>query len=260
MPCAGPRQFAATLCLALLLALALRASRLAAQSQSDLAAWNALMLSPVGALPPLAHEGVDGDTRRNELTVRYGYWRYDINDVAHNNIGVTFAHAFDFAHTEVALTGAELWLACGSCSPWFMGGVAVQSTLWEDDLAGSPARPLAGTLGLRETVAAARYVGTDHSVALSTAVAVAVGLDVPFVFHTYLHATLLPGLGFGAFDSPDLNAQGVRPTWGGALAWSFGPGLSVSGGFQRIVLSGAPTEVGGGFSWRFGRAQQAKGQ
>src|SRR5437867_2250129 len=76
---------------------------LPAQSAADLAAWDGLMLSPFGALPPLARDGQD---TRNALAVRYGRWRFNGDDAPHNNFGATLAMPLSAARSEITATGA----------------------------------------------------------------------------------------------------------------------------------------------------------
>src|SRR5262249_36582648 len=97
--------------------------RIAAQSPGDLAAFNALIVSPAGALPPTA----DDDARRlpdqAAAFVSYGRWRYDINDAIHHNVGLTLRHRLGSTTTSIAATGAYLSSSC-DCAGWWSGGVS----------------------------------------------------------------------------------------------------------------------------------------
>src|SRR6476659_540420 len=72
------------------------AGALVAQSAADRAAWNAMMLSPLGALTPLARDPIDDETRQADVWLRYGRWRYDVDDAIHNTVGVTVFRAIPF--------------------------------------------------------------------------------------------------------------------------------------------------------------------
>lgn len=231
------------------LAAGAHSSKLAAQSESDLAAWNGLMLSPVGALPPTAHDLVDANSARNELSVRYGRWRYDLADAIHNNTGVTLSHRLGFASTGVGITGAYLSLSCKACSSWALGGVDVQSTFWRYALADMPWRSLSASLGVRASIGGARSLGIGHATAVSAAAAVALGIGFPFIRNSRLSASVLPGFGFGRIASVDETANGTRPTLGGAVAWMSASGIGVDIGIQRIVIAGGPAQIGLGLSW-----------
>ncbi|GAC1655133.1 MAG: hypothetical protein NVS4B3_19610 [Gemmatimonadaceae bacterium] len=231
------------------LLLGARASTLAAQSASDLAAWDGLMLSPVGALPPRARNNDDEKAGRNAVSLQYGRWRYDPADAIHNNIGVTLSHRIDIWNTEVALTGAYLSLSCGLCSSWASGGIDLQSTFWHRALTGSLEEGTSATFGLRTGIGGARYLGAGHATAFSVAAAAAIGVGLPFIWASRPSASVLPGFGFGRLASADVKAHGTRPSLGGALAWTFGSGFGVDVGAQRIFISGGPTQLGMGLAW-----------
>ena len=76
-----------------------------AQTLRDIAAWDALVVSPIGALPPRMHDELFVGTRTPaELSVRYGRWRYDEDDAIHNDIGLTVTHGFGATRTDIAVT------------------------------------------------------------------------------------------------------------------------------------------------------------
>jgi hypothetical protein len=235
-----------------LIALGGHACTARAQTLSDQAAWFGIMLSPTGALPPIARNGSDGDPWPSELTLRVGYWRYDINDVGHDNYGLTYGRRFGAAHTVVALTGAKMILNCEGCDSWILGGVDVQSTLLDRHFAGNPERPWVTSLGLRETFGGARSTDATHANAVSYSAALVLGLDVPTVRGSYVRASFSPGYGYGRFISPDLTDRGYLPTIGGGLAWTSAWGVGFSLGYQRVIMSGAPASGGLGLTWHFG--------
>jgi len=88
---------------------------LGAQSAADRAAWNAMILSPLGALAPLARAPLDDDVPQSKVWLRYGQWKYDVDDAIHSNIGITVFRRLPLASTELSLTGASLPLSCASC-------------------------------------------------------------------------------------------------------------------------------------------------
>lgn len=244
------------LCATLAASLVASAGAAAQSTDGQLAAWDALMLSPAGALPPVARQNAGDDPRRDELSVRYGFWRYDGDDSPHSNFGATVAHRFTSA-TEVAVTGGFLSISCGGCTGWVLGGAELRQTLWSSTRATSP---LSGAFGIRASAGAAFNRGASTGSAglaagratarsVSAAVDLSVGARVPHVGR--LTASVLPGYGFGALSSTDLTGQGMRSTFGAALAWETRHGVSVDVGTQRIVYTGAPAQFGGGLSWRF---------
>src|SRR5438105_4315942 len=126
--------------------LILFASTVRGQSAGELGAWAALMVSPVGALPPRVRSNDDAYRRPSEISLRYGRWEYDNDDAAHNNFGLTVAHGLSFAQSEIALTAAYLSLQCGGCANWLIGGVEFESSVWRHAFGRSSARPITVSL------------------------------------------------------------------------------------------------------------------
>jgi hypothetical protein len=220
-----------------------------AQSPGDLAAWDALVVTPVGALPPRVHDGLFVDAVRTELSVRYGRWRYDQDDAIHNDFGVTLARQLGVAQTEVALTAAYLSLSCGTCASWLSGGIAVHTRLIRQTIAGDSTHEVAASLGVRASAGAARYQGEGRAAATSIAGAASIGVAFPFVWSSRISVSVLPGVGIGRFSSVDEDAYGTRPTFGASMAWALPSGLVVDVGMQRIFIDGGPNQLGAGLSW-----------
>jgi hypothetical protein len=219
-----------------------------AQSASQLGAWDAIMLSPVGALAPVARDA-DANAAPSELTLRYGRWRYDAEDAVHNTIGLTYAHSLGFANTQVALTGAYLIVACSICSKWEMGGVDLQSTLWTRDISAANRRPITAGVGLRASLGGARYGGPEGATAASGAVTLPISIALPFKRTSLLCASIVPGFGTGRIASADLAERGSRPMIGAAVSWTLTSKLGIDLGMQRVIISRGPTQLGAGFSW-----------
>lgn len=218
---------------------------LAAQSAGDRAAWDALILSPLGALAPLSRPPVDDDGRQSNVWLRYGRWRYDVDDAIHNNTGVTVFRQVPFASSELSITAAYLSLSCAACPSWISGGLSLQSTLWE----GSALEETSASVGLRTEVGAAHYRGQSQTTAASAASALVVGVGLPFIRESHLSATVSPGFGMGRIALVDGIHNGARPTLGAALAWTSKSGLGLNIGMQRIVIAGGPTQLGAGIGW-----------
>ncbi len=217
----------------------------AAQSASDRASWDALILSPIGALAPLSRDPVDDDARQSNVWLRYGRWRYNVADAIHYNTGVTVFRQLPFASSELSLTGAYLSLSCATCPSWISGGVGLQSTI----LQSGDINELSGSVGLRTDVGGARYRGSSQTTAASAAGSVVIGGDLPFVGESHLSATVSPGIAVGRIALVDGIHSGARRTLGAALAWINSSGLAVNLGMQRIVIAGGPTELGAGIGW-----------
>ncbi|MDB4875783.1 MAG: hypothetical protein JWM41_2229 [Gemmatimonadetes bacterium] len=224
----------------------------AAQSASQLGAWDALMLSPFGALPPRVADSDVADRPKTEVLLRYGRWKYDIDDAAHNNFGLTLARELPFWSTEVALTGAYLSLQCGGCSNWMIAGLDVESTLWRQTFAPLARGTVNATVGVRASVGGARNSGQETSHASSIALAVPIGLGVATGRHSYLDVAILPGVGTGEIAGADRAEGGTLPSLGAAVAWRLDSGLGIELGVEKIFIGGGPSQLGVGLSWGLG--------
>lgn len=222
---------------------------LAAQTTGELAAFSALMVSPIGALPPLARESGAPLPDRWNVSLRYGGWRYDIDDGMHNNVGATVARRLGNSRSTLALSAAYLSLDC-DCAVWLSTGATLRSVLWSTAGRSAPIQPRAFHVANSIGLGFARYSGTGHATAYSISDAIDLGAGVPFVFGTHLALSLLPGVGRGALSSIDETGDAWRPMIGGALSWSINSRLSLDLGFNRIVVVGGPPQGGGGLSWR----------
>jgi hypothetical protein len=235
--------------LLLLAALALGGAHpVAAQSAADLAAWDALIVSPVGAFAPLARDGlVAGGDPQTELALRYGRWRYDLDDAIHNDLGLTLSRRLGSMH--VALTMEFLSLSCGTCGSWIGAGVEANRTIFARRLAGPVASPLLLTAGVSGSAGIARFQGDGAATGRSATVSAPMGLAFGLSGASRVALSVVPGIGVGRFSSADESAHGTRPMLGLALAAMLGPHLVVDVGTQRILIDAGPTALGGGLAW-----------
>ncbi|MBI3567655.1 MAG: hypothetical protein HY084_05565 [Gemmatimonadetes bacterium] len=244
----GKTRVGAALCL--LLGLGARAS--SAQSASQLGAWDALMLSPAGALTPVAHDPGEVAAGARELSLRYGRWRYDADDAVHDNIGVTWTYHFGRARTQLAITAAYGLVECPTCSGWTMGGVDLQSTAYSRDFATSSPRPITAGVEVRGSLGFARYRGEGTPTAVSASLVMPLEVSLPVPLESRVTLALIPGFGYGEITSADAAEGTVLPMLGGAVAWSVTSRLSINLGLQRVVLQGGPMQIGTAVSWAFG--------
>jgi hypothetical protein len=222
---------------------------LAGQSTRDLSAFSALVVSPIAALPPMATDNGTSTPERSTLDIRYGRWRYDIDDAIHDNVGVTFTQRIGSSATSVSLTGAYLSLSC-ECSGWGSAGVSILSQLWSSALPGPQQSRHSMHLGLNLAAGGARYAGSGAASGLSAAGELEVGGSTSFVAGSRLALSVFPGFGLGHLSSADATATGTRPMLGAAAAWTFRHGVALSLGAERVFLEGGPTQLGAGISWR----------
>lgn len=222
--------------------------RVAAQSANDLAAFNALIVSPVGALPPSAIDDGHPLPDRASLLMSYGRWRYDINDAIHENVGLTVRHRLASSRTSVSVTGAYLSASC-DCSGWSSAGVSINSIAWSTMPSRGMNTRTAARLSLELMAGGARFLGAGHATAYSFATAIDVGGSVRVGGSSRLAFSLIPGIGYGHLKSVDEKGGGTRPLLGAAASWMFARGISLHVGARRIALPGGPTQLGGGISW-----------
>ena len=216
----------------------------AAQSASDRGAWDALILSPIGSLAPVARDPVDDDAPQSELWLRYGRWRSSARDASHNSTAVTVFRRVPFANSELSITGAYLSLSCAMCPLWVSGGASLQSTIWQR----GDSKERSGSVALRAEVGGAHYRGGSQTTAASAATIVVVGAGLP-IGQSRLSAAVSPGIGVGRIALVDGIHTGTRRTLGAALAWTHSSGVAVNFGMQRIMIAGGPTQLGAGLAW-----------
>jgi hypothetical protein len=226
------------------------AQTIEAQSQSDLSAYNALIVSPVGGLPPIALDDGRPLPERASLALTYGQWRFDIDDAIHHNLGLTLSHRLGSSNTSVSATGAYLSASC-DCSGWTSGGVSIRSILWSS-AAGTQGARLPASLHFAADLSGggAQFEGVGHAVGYSVAADGDIGGSIPFRGSSRIALAIVPGLGWGRLNSSDESGDGFRPMYGVAMSWKFKQGVSIDLGLRRIVLKDGPTELGAGVSWR----------
>lgn len=245
----GVRRPVVSAMLALSVVLSVAVPPAGGQSAGDLAAWDALMVTPIGALPPRVHDPLYSDGRRTELAFRYGRWRYDQDDAIHNDFGFTFARALGFANTSLSATAAYLSLSCGTCGSWISGGLEAQTLLISHQVAGDSVRDVTASATLITTAGAARYLGEGRASAGSFAGSASFALVFP-LGSTRMLVAILPGMGVGRFASIDQDAYGTRPIFGATAAWILPWGMVADLGFRHVYIGGGPNEIGLGLSWR----------
>ena len=222
---------------------------LAAQTLSQLAAFDGLMLSPIGALSPFVHDPLDAGKPGDEFGFRYGRWRYDVDDAVHDNVGLTWARRFTFARTEVALTGAYAAVECGTCSGWVMGGLSVRSTVVERVAAAERESTWRASAGMQLDIGGARYRGVERASTTSASITLPVEVVAPLRWTNSIGVAVLPGFGYGNISSTDVSQSGVVPMVGGSLMWAITSRVVLGVGVQRLIIPNGTTQVGASFLW-----------
>ena len=222
----------------------------AGQSASQLAAWDGMVLTPIGAIAPVARDPGATAPGVYDASLRYGRWRYDADDVVHDNIGVTVRRSFGYARTQLSLTFAYGLVECPTCSGWQFGGLDLRSSVWNHSFGATDQRPITAGAALQMSVGGAKYRGTDASTANSVAIGLPIEIAFPVWKASQFRAAIIPGYGYGRVASTDFVASGFLPTIGGAIAWNVASFVTVDVGVQRVIIAGGPTQLGAALSWK----------
>ncbi len=227
------------------------AAPLAAQvgvSADDISAYRALMLTPVGALPPIATSTITGEVQSGvAFAVRYGYVGGGDNLSSLNNFGATAILPFGIG-TTVSLTGGVAAISNGSSSLMLSIGGDTRITSLPFGSAGGSRLGIGlnGELGYGKP----RENDIDEHV-----VSLAVGLPLSLLPGTMARDAMrivpwvTPAFGYGneTFDDGvNQTFSGSRFMIGGGLGF-YNPSSSVSFsvGVQYVSIANAQLEVGG---------------
>lgn len=239
-----------------------------AQRPADAPTYFAAVLTPVGALPPLAMPAMIATPSLGVgIDVLYGFGKLVQDDrVPMHTVGVSPEVTLLFGRLSVRATGAYQIPDCGlamHCDGFFMGGAsaALRLARWDvgDELspgfatlalhgdagAGFPrgGRAEQGSAGLTVTFVGTR--GSTRIIMFGTPQALWGRLKVnnPTRFNDQLGGGLL-------LDGPFTKSD-VRFMVGGGLAVvSTRTGLGLHFGIQHVAVHGAKPRVGLGVSWR----------
>jgi hypothetical protein len=222
-----------------LAALGAAPATVAAQSEHDVAAYFAMIASPIGTLPPILSNAMLGRPMTSpDIAVRYGH--LPIGDAAAN----TFDARIGFpAGTKVMMgvnAGYESYSSCGGCDGHFIGGVNAEGRLASSMLGtGSDAALL--NIGLNGEA------GFGHESG-STAFSLNAGLPVALVSGTgtlRIAPFLTPGFGWGRISGGGDSVNGTRFLLGGGITFqSLTNNLGVNLGFQKVFIDGGDTMFG----------------
>jgi hypothetical protein len=208
-----------------------------AQSSGDISAYNALVLTPPGALAPVLH--MPGPSaRRTAFDIRYGYFpKYDDQPMHHVAAGV----ALPVGGSTVDFTAGTTF--CDKCGSRILAGVDLLSPLSTSAL----------RIALQPAVGFGYVSGDGKTTALSAALSLPLWYPIDssdgFTFSPFLS----PGLGFGHLSALGSSESGMRPLLGGGLALGSRSGLMLHVAFQKVFITGGETLLGMGISIAAGR-------
>jgi hypothetical protein len=211
-------------------------STAAAQSVGDVAAYVALSLTPVGALPVMARATMfDAGPAPASFNARYG-----TQDELH-----TFGVGGDFRAGGSARAAVSLgYLTCDGCDGVLMLGADYITPVFRSAV-GTGTTPASFTVSVNPSLGVARPTDGELS-----ALAASVGLPAAVALGgagARVAAFISPGLGFGLLSGAGESESGMRPMLGGGLGVRLGQ-VTISGSAQKIFIDGGETQYGLGIA------------
>ena len=223
-------------------------ARARAQTIGQYAAWDALMVSPVGAFVATG-SGVTAGSPTNSLALRVGQWRYNADDAAHGIYGLTFSRGVG-SRSRASVTGGYVHVACGDCVGWAIWGVDLETRMLQAGRGERLWQP-GTTLGVRLSAGGGGLRGRPHSIARTAALQMPVDVRVRYHTNHYVWASLNPGVGYGNVWGPSGSDGGVLPMLGATMGLGLTSSLGIELGAHRVYIAGGPLDVGASFAWAF---------
>lgn len=216
-------------------------------SPSAQAAFNAIILTPVGALPQvvLARRTLDS-TARLAAALRYGQYSFNNGPGSFSNVGLSGMLRLSSRMLATATVGQR---SCGTCEGLKMGGLDLEVSLFHKSAGGD----IGGDtdIGLRVSSGIGQANTSDvTATAIGVGIPVAVSLLQPEKSVLTMH--LAPSLAYGTMKNNGVSDGGVRLVISAGIAYVFGFGLGVHLSGHRVTIEESPTQFGASLSWRFG--------
>lgn len=210
-------------------------STAAAQSPGDVAAYAALSVTPVGALPLMARSTMfDAGPAPASFNARYG-----TQDELH-----TFGIGGDFRAGSSGRTAVTLgYLTCDGCDGILMLGADYITPVIRSAIGTGTTSAL--TVSLNPSLGLAKPTEGE-----GTALAANVGLPVAVAMGdagTRVAAFISPGIGYGLLSGSGESESGMRPMLGGGLGLRLGQ-MTISGSVQKIFIEGGEIQYGLGIA------------
>lgn len=227
--------------LAFTLAFVVPVAPASAQPESDVAAYLALVWSPVGALPPIVH-GADLASRIGG-SLRYGHMVSGEERDTFDNVGLTLEVPVAYGSARTSVTISRVSADCERCEP-ALGAAADVELL----LASRPERAGLFTMSLKPSFGFAIGSGTlDYSLFTAT-------IGAPLALRTNTATSimpyLVPAVAYGMVSGTGDSRGGVRAMLGGGVrVQSSRTGLGAMAGLQKVFISGGGTLFGIGITY-----------
>ena len=218
-----------------------------AQSRNDAAARTALVLTPVGALPPFVTSTIIGEAQRGAaLGLRYGYLSGPNRFTSENNFGISALLPFGSGGT-LTLTGGFFSPSCDGCDLGLMLAIGADKALGDVPMSSSrdAARlrfALNGELGYGQPHGATFSNGSVMSGSVGIPISLVSGSRVRNEMRIVPFIT--PAFGFGGIRGGDSPSGSALMIGGGIGIYNRSSSVALSFGFQHVAVEDAGTLFG----------------
>ena len=237
------------------LALVASASTIRAQvaETSDQIAMEALLLTPVGALPHLVRSQRLVDSASfGEVAGRFARYSQGNPSLSFNNLGVTGTL---FVRHRVELGATYGYRSCKGCEGLDMGGLDVATSVFHKPATGD----IGGDTDIRLRVSAGYGKARSSDVsATSLAVGVPIAITLPQAENSLFTLFVEPALAYGTRTINNVSDGGSIYLIAAGANFTFDFGLGLHGEVHRVLMEGSPTQIGVAASWLLGRRQAGR--
>lgn len=202
-------------------------------SDSNLSAWYAMMLTPVGAFPAIETSAGGRTDATPQIAIRLATWKFKDDDTRLNNFGATWMNAatsplrygFTLGWNQPSGGGA------GGNDGTLMLGAEAGGALWKSAAAGSAS---SFSLGWKGSGGYGRYMGTGGGNTWSLVGQVPLSWMYTMADKSMLSAYASGGFGFAGISDDTDSDSGTRPMFGLGGAWTSAGGVGVHLGGQQV--------------------------
>lgn len=223
-------------------------------SVTETAGFQAIVLTPIGALPVVVNGASPDSTRRFVALVRYGRYRFESGSALFHNVGASVGMMVS-RRLQAGATVASR--TCGGCEGLRMASLDAAFKAWyqeADDLDGGDA-----SLTLQVTAGWGKPNESSFT-ATSAAATLPMVVSLPQTWGGALEVFFAPAVAYGRIT----DHQGAVLPFGGIAASTravlsagsslrFAEGIAAHFAVHRVVIDDSPTQVGFGVSWSFGK-------
>jgi len=202
-------------------------------SLKDVAAYSALVFTPVGSHAPMQMQ------KANAFAVRFSHFSQEGSDGTNNLAGSYFMKAG--SNALVGGTLGYIMPGCDNCDGVFNAGVNLNSSLWSN--ASGAAIGMSGDLG---------WAKEDETTFLSAAIGVPLSISKEQASKSRISAFVAPGFGFGRVSADAGSESGTRPIIGAGAAYQAVGGWALHAAFQKVMIENGGNNIGLGFSYKMG--------